>query len=568
MQRRCVKVAFLQVRSWAPGREAMRRRPEFTLPSLMRTGARFTRLGYIVTMCSHPAVDRRTVLRTATIGGLAAAVPLGTATAAFGAPALARQDRPVLTHGVQSGDVLPGSGLVWARADRPSRMIVEVARNPGFRGARRLTGPVLTADTDYTGKLRIPAPGRTTHYRVTAEDLDGRTASEPVVGSFRTPPAGRDGVRFVWSGDIAGQGWGINPDIGGMRIFGAMAECDPDFFLCSGDTVYADGPLQETVTLPDGRTWRNVVIPEKLKVAETLTEFRGQYAYNLLDENLRAFAAAVPQINQWDDHEITNNWFPGEILTNTGGDARYTEKRVDVLAARGFQAFHEWVPLDPRRTVDGRVYRRLPYGRHVEIFVIDMRTYRDANSANTAPLERILGEAQARWLVEEMASSTATWKIVASDMPIGLLVADGTAWEAVANGVAGPPSGREAEIAWVLRSLKERKVRNVVWLTADVHYTAAHRYEPARAGFTEFDGFWEFVSGPLNAGAFGPGVLDPTFGPEAAFVLAPPAQNTSPLDGFQNFGEVEVAPGGAELCVSLRGHDGGELWSTTLAATR
>ncbi|GAA1292908.1 hypothetical protein GCM10009609_72110 [Pseudonocardia aurantiaca] len=101
-------------------------------------------------------------------------------------------------------------------------------------------------------------------------------------------------------------------------------------------------------------------------------------------------------------------------------------------------------------------------------------------------------------------------------------------------------------------------------LTADVHYTAAHHYSPDRAAFTEFDPFWEFVSGPLHARAFGPNPLDPTFGPEAVFVQAPPAANTSPLDGFQHFGEVEVAPGGGELRVALCGHTGGELWSTTL----
>jgi alkaline phosphatase D len=471
----------------------------------------------------------------------------------------------VLTHGVQSGDVLPGSGLVWARADRPSRMVVEVSDGPDFRHVRRLQGPLLTPDTDFTGKLRVPGRGRGVHYRVVAEDLDGRAASEPVTGSFQLPPGRKDGVRFVWSGDVVGQGWGINPDIGGMTIFSAMAEREPDFFLHSGDTVYADGPLTETVTLPDGRTWRNVVIPEKLKVAETLAEYRGQYAYNLLDENVRRFAAAVPQINQWDDHEVTNNWYPGEVLT----DDRYEEKRVDVLAARAFQAFHEWVPLDPRRAVDGRVYRRLPYGPHVELFVIDMRTYRDANGANTGEGGRILGEEQARWLVDAMASSKATWKFVASDMPIGLHVPDGdSAWEAVANGVDGPPSGREAELAWVLAELRRWKVRNVVWLTADVHYTAAHRYSPERAVFTEFDPFWEFVSGPLHAGAFGPSELDATFGPEAVFVQAPPAANTSPLDGFQNFGEVEVAPGGSELRVALRGQDGRELWSTTVVAVR
>jgi len=462
--------------------------------------------------------------------------------------------------------MLPGSGLVWTRADRPSRMIVEVADNPEFRRARRLRGPLLTPDTDLTGRLRVPAcDARTVHYRVTAEDVDGRVASEPLTGEFRTPPGPGEGVRFLWSGDVVGQGWGSNPDLGGMRIFSAMAARHPDFFLHSGDTVYSDGPLTASVSLPDGRIWRNVVTPEKSKVAETLAEYRGQFAYNLLDANVRAFAAAVPQINQWDDHEVRNNWFPGQVLD----DDRYTEKNVDVLAKRGFQAFHEWVPLDPRRAVDGRVYRKLTYGPHVEVFVLDMRTYRDPNDANTAPYERILGDRQVSWLLDSLASSRATWKVVAADMPIGVQVPDGDrAWEAVANGVAGPPSGREAELARVLTGIRDRKVRNVVWLTADVHYTAAHHYSPDRAAHQEFDPFWEFVSGPLSAGAYGPNPLDPTFGPEAVYVHAPPTPNASPLDDFQHFGEIEVAPGGGEMHVVLRGQDGGELWSTTLTATR
>src|SRR2546428_327475 len=76
-------------------------------------------------------------------------------------------------------------------------------------------------------------------------------------------------VRFAWSGDVAGQGWGINPDVGGMITWAALAARAPDFFIHSGDTVYSDGPLQETVTLPDGRVWHNIVTPAKTKVAET-----------------------------------------------------------------------------------------------------------------------------------------------------------------------------------------------------------------------------------------------------------------------------------------------------------
>jgi hypothetical protein len=107
------------------------------------------------------------------------------------------------------------------------------------------------------------------------------------------PVRRRDGVRFVWSGDLAGQGWGINPDLGGYRIYDAMGALDPDFFLCSGDNIYADGPIPSTAALPDGGTWRNVTTEEKSKVAETLAEFRGNFRYNLLDENLRRFNAQV-----------------------------------------------------------------------------------------------------------------------------------------------------------------------------------------------------------------------------------------------------------------------------------
>jgi alkaline phosphatase D len=72
--------------------------------------------------------------------------------------------------------------------------------------------------------------------------------------------------------------------------------------------VYADGVVSESVPLPDGSTWHNALIPEKVNVAETLDEFRGQYKYNLLADNWREFLAGTPQLNQWDDHEVTNNW--------------------------------------------------------------------------------------------------------------------------------------------------------------------------------------------------------------------------------------------------------------------
>jgi alkaline phosphatase D len=236
-------------------------------------------------------IDRRRLLSA----GAGSAIVLGMPGISYAS------SRPQLTHGVQSGDVSENGAVLWTRADRGSRMRVELATRPDFKHAREITGPALTEATDYTGKLRLSGlrSGKTYHYRIRAE---GERGSEPLEGSFTTASDEPRDITFQWSGDLAGQGWGINPEFGGYRIFQAMADAEPDFFLCSGDFVYADGPLVETVALPDGTTWRNTVTEEKTKVAETLEEYRGQFKYNLLDDNLRAYLARVPMVNQWDDH--------------------------------------------------------------------------------------------------------------------------------------------------------------------------------------------------------------------------------------------------------------------------
>ncbi|WP_129669102.1 alkaline phosphatase D family protein [Phytoactinopolyspora endophytica] len=505
-------------------------------------------------------------LGSAAIGAFpASASTTSSPTSRRGAAAFVRSGLPSITHGVQSGDVTATTGTVWAKVDRPARLVVEISRDPSFRHPRRMRSGLITPDTDLTGRigLRGLPPGTDLFYRVRAQDPDSSATGEEVSGRLRTAPRKRDDVRFVWSGDIAGQGWGINPEYGGFRMADVMLDLDPDFFLCSGDTVYADGPLEETVELPDGGVWRNVVTDPKADVAETLHEFRGQYAYNLMADNWREFLSRTPQINQWDDHEVVNNWYPGEILD----DDRYTEKSVDVLAARARQAFFEYVPISPTHTDgEGRVYRRIQYGPLLDVFVLDMRTFKDPNTdgTETVPDGGVLGHEQTEWLKRELKRSRAVWKVIAADLPLGLVVPDGDALEGIANGRPGAPAGRELDIAPVLSFLKSNGIRNHVWLTADVHYTAAHHYSPERAAFTDFDPFWEFVSGPLNAGAFGPNELDPTFGPEAVFVEAPPRANTSPAEGHQYVGEVSIDGETADLTVRLIGVDGSVRWETTL----
>ena len=103
-----------------------------------------------------------------------------------------------------------------------------------------------------------------------------------------------------------------------------------------------------------------------------------------------------------------------------------------------------------------------------------------------------------------------------------------------------------------------------MWLTADVHYCAAHHYDPSRAAFTDFDPFWEFVAGPINAGSFGPNQMDATFGPRVDFAKAGTRANQSPRDGkSQFFGHVDVADDG-RFMVSLRDTTGEVVYRRTL----
>jgi alkaline phosphatase D len=203
------------------------------------------------------------------------------------------------------------------------------------------------------------------------------------------------------------------------------------------------------------------------------------------------------------------------------------------------------------------------------VFRIDMRSYRGPNTKNDQAAEGpdtvFLGAAQIRWLKQALLASNATWKVIASDMPIGLVVPDGEQFENLANG-DGPARGRELEIAGLLRFIRDNGIRNVVWLTADVHYTAAHHYDPNKAQFQDFAPFWEFVSGPLNAGTFGPNPLDNTFGPEVRFVQAPPEgqMNLPPSAGLQFFGQVDIDGASEVMTVSLCDLEGAVLFRQEL----
>lgn len=480
--------------------------------------------------------------------------------------------RPNIIGGVASGDVSVTSATIWSRSDRASRMLVELSSNDTFRNAKRLVGPDVLESTDFTGKMKLQGlrPGEPVYYRITFQDLEDLSRlSQPHVGRLTTAPNEPREISFVWSGDTAGQGFGIDLNRGGMTSFEAIRKLAPDFFVNSGDICYADNPIESEIRLEDGSVWKNIVTEGKSKVAETLEEFRANYRYNLLDQNLRRMNAEIPSFVQWDDHETLNNWYPGERLTN---DDRYKEKSVSLLAARARQAFFEYLPIPASTDGLSRIYRSLPYGPLLEIFFLDLRSYRGPNSPNrqaeASEASAYMGTKQIRWLKNALKRSKATWKAICSDMPIGLLVRDGKDdFENCANG-DGPALGRELEIADLLKFIKDNRIKNTVWFTADVHYAASHYYDPSKAVFQDFEPFWEFVSGPLHAGTFGPGAFDNTFGPQLKFKSIPDGMrpNRPPSEGLQFFGHVKIDPLSRDLTVTHYSAAGDKLWNIDLQA--
>jgi alkaline phosphatase D len=516
-----------------------------------------------------PRIGRRTALLSGlALGATPSIVSRLSGPAPRHAAALVRS-RVTQPHAARAGDVTTDSAVVWARAGGEGRLMVRLESNG--RRIASVRGGWASAGNDLTGRVLLGglAPGRQYSATTWFAHPDG-TRGEPRTTTFTTAPAHEADTSFVWSADTCGQGWGINEAVGGLTGYRAVLDLRPDFFLHCGDNIYADEPMEEHTADAHGNAWTNLLDDSVVKVAETLEDFRGRHRYVLQDRNVQALYAEVPTVSMWDDHETLNNWYPGEVLD----DDRYTlERRCDVLAARGRRAWQEYMPLAPAHlSRSGRIYRKVARGPHLDVFCLDMRSYRDANGDDLS-LDRgsgILGREQADWLLRELSRSRATWKVIAADMPLSVATSHADDRDSVAQTDPGPPRGRELEIARLLSGLRAHRVRNVVWLTADIHYTAAHHYSPERAPFTDFDPFWEFVSGPIAAGTFMPKQPDATFGPEVVFAKGNTddgLRTMSPAVGNQFIGQVESTRDG-RLTVTLHSVGEGPLWSRTLEPER
>jgi alkaline phosphatase D len=343
-----------------------------------------------------------------------------------------------------------------------------------------------------------------------------------------------------------------------------MGKLEPDFAVFAGDTIYADNPIPPTKEIPDevgGGIWIND--PTKDFVALSLDDYRENWKYNLGDAKLQDFLLDTPIYTQWDDHEVSNNWYPGEILTADP----YNGIEADVLAEYARQALFEYNPIK-----GSELYRKVQHGRHMELFLLDERSYRDANPDNRDPLGiQMLGEAQFEWLKQSLKQSKATWKVVSTHDPLSLVTGGEGDWDAWAQGDAAV-LGREVQLRELLQFIEDEEIKNVVFITADVHFAAAISYLPERATGEQvaFDPFWEFVIGPVHAGAFGPNDLDTSFGPAFEYVRGPVTENLPqnlPPPNLQTFGYAEVGEDG-RMTVRIHDIDGSVLYEKILEPKR
>jgi alkaline phosphatase D len=407
--------------------------------------------------------------------------------------------------GVAAGDVTSSSAILWTRPDRPGAVTVEVLR--GGRGARVVARRTATADPASDNTVRLKIDGLTAGRRYRYRFRMGGDESD--VGSFETapPPQRRRTVRFALSGDAdATRAPGAPaPFFNNFEVYGRMRAERNDFNVNLGDTIYSDSGVGG--------------LPPALTVEEKWAKYR----QNLSLSNLTALRRSAALISGWDDHEFRNDFSVPEF-----GRPLYEAGR---------KAFVDYAPSFYSARYG--LYRRFRWGRNLELFLLDERSFRDAKAsaggvcdnpfgpiaadlAPTAPqrlrnafgfvipplrkpaakgcLDRIndprrtfLGRPQLRRFRREIERSRATFKVVLNETPIQQFYAlPYDRWE-----------GYAAERRRLIGFLR-RKVRNVVFLTTDTHANMVNdvRLRTLEPGGPRNSGILEVVTGPVATNTF------------------------------------------------------------------
>ena len=442
-------------------------------------------------------------------------------------------------YGVTAGEITSRSAIVWTRSDRAGRVTLEVSRDRRFRRAvkRYRLRARRSDDTTLPRRVSRLAAGKRYYYRFSRGSASsaGRAAavSRSARGTFVTAPrtSSNATVEFAFTGDtdFQRQPGQSRPFWNNGEIFRRMqAERNP-FNVHRGDTMYSDTevPASSGSDAPAAPT------------ALTVSQKWARYKQNLANRNLRSLRGAAGLYSHWDDHEFINDFSPRENTFDPSGAAPNVTMDGRTLYRRGVQAFRDFAPITFSNA--GGIYRRFRWGRNVELFFLDQRSFRDAKAdeggvcnnpqtgspdfAPTAPQRlrnvfgavfpssglsqpvspaclaairntgrTFLGRAQMERFKAAVDRSTATWKLIMNEMPIQQYYAlPYDRWE-----------GYEAERQELLTHLRNN-VKNVAFLTTDVHATfvndARFATFPEEGGQRD-SGIFDFTVGPASTANF------------------------------------------------------------------
>lgn len=219
-----------------------------------------------------------------------------------------------------------------------------------------------------------------------------------------------------------------------FEIMDAIRDNEPDFFVHLGDTIYADR---------GGK-------------AQHVSDFWAKYRGNRADSASQRLFGSTSAYIIWDDHEVANDY-----------------EGFHPLGAIGRKAFFDYWPVRRNSSESDRLYRSFRWGRALELFLLDGRQYR--NRAG----ETLLGKQQKQWLLDSLASSTALFKCIATPVPVYGGGAD--RWD-------GYPRERREILQWI----KQKDVKGVFFISADLHYAAVRRV-PGKLALKEI------TAGPMAA---------------------------------------------------------------------
>lgn len=502
-----------------------------------------------------------------------------------------------------AGDPTDTSAVLWARVDEAGAYRFELSEDAHFDTLAAKAAIRATDASGLTGQATVKGLKPETRYYYRLVPASG--APLPAKASFATAPAPAQArpVKILFGGDLGGQGYGrLRPGTGlkvdGWPIFVPMRAEGADLFLALGDMVYSDRGLKAEApdkAYPKGNDYQ---IPKPGPgYVSNLEDFRRDWLYHRDDRHYDSFLKATPIVATWDDHELVNDTGCPELLQGPTREELALDSRLrqgdpsrpygefvpwgpkegkgrrqsvfhnPVICRAGRQAMLEWNPIavlpDPSGAYPRRLYRSVRWGRHAEIFVLDTRSHRDPRyrTDSDARPKTMLGAAQKRWLFDALAKSDATWKLIASSVPLSLESGgerdmQGRVYrDAWAAAGADNPYGFGRELREITTFLREKRIANVLFLTADQHFSNLFTYDPDGDGKPDFH---EANIGVLRAGPFpGKQAIDPTLGPTRLFTDAGKATFV--------YGAVIVDGDTGALTVTYHGADGAPIPGAKLA---